>query len=514
MHGIETSKKAHSRHRLYVVVPIFLVCAWVGIGTMGQSGSGTVVNDHRVAVDGGVVTMSGDFLRVEGVAQVASKGWMQIQAHEYALKAWDGVFALSTTPSTVTVASLTTPVLISQQHHRWLVPVGMQMTVQVQQKRGPEPFTRWLQDVMPIPLPAYYLREELSKADALYDSTTLKPLSTSRAWASSFAGSALMFPASRLRAEAAYAEVRMQQVSQALYQDDLVQFDASMHDAQTHAMLHAENDASLFTLLSFALPVKRDVHILAVLLRNPDFAALLRLHPLTRDRVWQQSEGEANHQLLLLTQLLQPLADRRTEASTAMSIESWKAGWDTLVQDNVLTSEVLTAILPFLQKQITALDNEGYPARARGYAVALVEAMRPLSVTSEIVATSIADLQSLYDIPLHITATEEPIVEPIVHSSASTPVSALQHIPFVPESDVRSLIVEAGFMVTTQSVLHRRDDGIYEISKVVLGTPSGDRIIDFAINPVDRVVVDIEKNGQVLPYTLPFEKYVEWVRGQ
>jgi hypothetical protein len=61
-------------------------------------------------------------------------------------------------------------------------------------------------------------------------------------------------------------------------------------------------------------------------------------------------------------------------------------------------------------------------------------------------------------------------------------------------------------------VLHLRADGLYDISGVVIGTPSGDRLIAFTFDPVAGLVSGIEQDGHVLPYSLELGKYLEWVR--
>lgn len=526
MHSIETPKKAYSRHRLYVVLPVFFAFA-VGIGghnratllpvdVLTESGSLTMVDGDRMMFDGGSITMSGETVQAEGVSLVASKGHIFLDAGAFQLEGWNGAFEISAFPSKLTVAALTTPVLISEHHASWLVPIGMQITIQQRTHTSPVEFVDWLKERIPIVLPAHYLREQLPKAEYLYSLTAIHVPIATRSFIPPLAGSALMLEQSREKAEKQDRAQRFEELWSILLRHDLTAFDEKMNAPDLRSILDTANQSSLFSLLSLALDAKRDAQILPSLLQDSHSAGLLRLHPFTRDRVWQPSNASYEDDILLLTQILQPLSDRRAEPSTAMSIQAWHDSWHVLADHHALTPDILHALLPLLIKDIAALDTEGYPARARGYAVALVTRIQPFADSSETIRRSIEELRSLYDIPLIVIEEPEDVVvmQPAVETiqPLATPITPATSL--FPESTVRAMLSDAGFMITSQSAFHRRDDGIYEISQVVLGTPSGDRIIDFTLNPVARVVMDIEKNGQVLPYTLSFEKYVEWVRGQ
>lgn len=505
MNLTETPKKARflaglslgggRRHRLYVVLPLFLFLSWAGIG--GPSTAS--------------VTPSSSY--VQSGSLIVGKSLITVDAQGYALTGWNGAFVADAAKNDqLTIVALTTPVLVQRDGDAWLVPVGMQLSLKASSNISPADITEWMHSRRPLPLPAHYLREMLPTAEALWAQSSIKPLTAKETVMPPLAGSALMFNKARTDAESDVRAQRLARLSDALIQHDPAAFDELMSMSDTRDILDHAEVSDLATLLTLAADSKRDVQILPSILRDPSLSLLLRFHPLLRSRVWLTAEASADHHLLLLGQMLLPFSDHSEATVSPQSIQSWEDGWKAVQLDAVS----LNALAPIVAHDIAVLDEEGYPVRARGYAAAFVSGVHPLPAgVSDDAQAALDHLRSIYDIVLSVADPEPQEVPVVPETNTSSAVSSVSSVvTVVSEADVRAMLSAEGCMFTTQTVFTSQPDGLYQVQDVVLGTPSGDRVISFTFNPAARTVLDIEQNGQILPYSLTLEKYVEWVRNQ
>lgn len=527
MNPTETPKTARLRHRLYVVLPLFLAIAWIGINgnsqasllrsmSVTQSGSLTMIDGDRAVLEGGDISMSGSVIQLDGSSLIAGKSLISVQADGYTMEGWNGVFeADASAQHKLTVAALTTPVLISRDADRWIVPVGMQLTIADQTGTVPQSVMDWMRTRRPIALPAHYLRERLPEADRLMTLVAIHPLSADESILPPLVGQNFRLAAAEEEAKKRDASQRVSTLSIALDHGDVAAFDALIAEPHAgNALTHADR-TDLLAILTLALPLKRDVQILPSLSRDADLLALLRFHPLLRDRIALTSDASVDAHLLILSQLLLPVSDRDEAAVSPLAVQSWQNGWHMLEASGALTTDILNAALPSVSADIIALDTAGYPERARGYASALITGIGPLPADLSLEAqNALEHLRSIYDIAVSVTSAETVIpsvVDPV--QTVSVPIAAPAEPVVIPENDVRSMLIAQGCMFTAQSALRHKDSGAYLVDSVVIGTPAGDTVISFTFDPVQNLVSGIEKNGQILPYSLSLEKYLEWVRG-
>lgn len=507
MHSTETPNTARFRHRLYVVLPLFLALAWAGISDQPTA---SLIQAESVVVEGGSTSLSGSLLHVHGSSLVASKTFINAEANGFSIRAWNGALDIDAhAEGMVTIAALTTPVLITRDADTWLVPVGMQMTVRVTSGASPTNVAEWAKSRRPLPLPAHYLRERLPKAEELLSHSIVQPLTSTKHLLSPLAGSMLMFDASHTEATKEDQTQRLARLSTALLQQDTSAFDDLVRDAATRTALDTADLSDVFTLLTLAVGEKRESQILPSLLHNPQLALLLRFHPLLREGVWLSDEARNDHDLLLLGQMLLPLSDDDETAVSDVSVETWRQGWEILHPD----ASVANVLAPLLATDIAALDDAGYPIRARAYAAAFVTSINPLPEgLSDAAQAAINRLHSIYDIVLSVADPAELPAAAVTASSASSASSAVSSSIPLTEEEVRALLIAHGCMFTSQSTLNVQEGGAYAVDNVVLGTRNGDRIISFTFDSAAGLVSGIEKDGHILPYSLTLEKYLEWVK--
>jgi len=519
MNLTETPKQARYRHRLYVVLPLFLVLGWVGVRgdsrasilsptTLTQSGTLTLVDNGRVAVEGGAVTVANGEISLEGSALITGKSGIALRVGKMSLLGWNGAFEVDASSANgLTVAALTTPVLVRQGGNVWLVPVEMQLTIKTASSPAPDKLTNWVTTRRPLPLPAHYLRERLPEADRLMTQVSARSLASKSTIIPPLLGNTLRFTIAREEALKIDGKSMLTALSDTLVSHDLVGFDALIRDVRTYPILDRAETTDLLTLLSLSFELKRDMQILPSVLRHADLTALLRFHPLLRDRVWLTDDAASEHDVLLLSQLLQPAADYEDAAVSAVTMQAWKISWVALRPD----TPTLDVIASIIARDIVALDAAGYPARARGYAAGFVSGIQPEPADLSQEAHEALDrLRSIYDIILSVTAPVD--ILPMETSAEDTASSLFIEHSVIPENEVRATLSGVGCMFTTQTVLRMGETGVYTIDNVVIGTPAGDRQISFVFDPVTGLVSGIEKDGQILPYSLPLQKYVEWVR--
>jgi hypothetical protein len=492
MNLAETPKKAHIRHRLYVILPLFLVLATAGIG--GHSAA-SVTETSAVTQSGSVI---------------AGKSLISFEENGYAFTAWNGALVVDgEEDQPLTIAALTTPVLVQRDTDAWLVPVGMQLTIKTASTTSPADIADWVHSRRPLPLPAHYLREMLPLAESLLAETTVQGLTAPEALISPLTGSALMLDAARADAESDTHAQQLAHLSDALIDGDTAAFDMLLSAAGTREALDDATAGDLATLLSLAMTQKRDMQILSSILTSPQMALVLRFHPLTRNRVWLTPEATDDHDLLLLGQMLLPLSDRNDTSISPVAVQAWEDGWKALSAD----ASVLNTLAPVIASDITKLDAAGYPVRARAYAAGFVSGVHPLPAeVSDSAKAALDHLRSIYDIVLAV-ADPAPQAVAVGEKTATSVSSATSSVAImVSEADVRATLSAAGFMFIANSLIRPQENGFYAIQNIVIGTPTGDKMISFLFDPAAGLVSGIEKDGQILPYSLTLEKYLEWVK--
>ncbi len=471
----DTKTAQKKRHRLYVAVPLFVLFAWFGVSQNNRS-----MPAHLSVV------------YAEESGLIAGKSLITTMVGDLAISGWNGAFHIdASTHGRVTVAALTTPVLAVRGDARWLVPVGMQLTINVDASN--ELDASWLQSHRPLKLPAHYLRNMLPQAETLMEQSQVGSLPVVDATLPPLLGSSLRFSAADNRAQDYDTALRLSELAEAMREGDEKMIDTLLLNQSTQIALGRAPEASLWTVLSLAFSSDRDALILPFLLDDTDAALIARYHPLLSDRAWVYPSSSADHSALL-AQILLPQSDRDSEPRPKPVIRAWQDGWQSLLEDEAQASFIRNTVLPVIRQDIAALDRDGYPARARAYSDALA-------------AVFGSDQEVIQDIQIDLT---EPVYEDVAEPEAVID----QPMEIIPEDQVRFRLLQLGAMFTSQSTLSLNEDGSYAVRDIVLGTASGDRVLSFAYQPSRDLVSGIEYEGKTLPYSLSLEQYLVWVKGE
>ncbi len=151
---MQTQKHTHKgKHRWLVAAPLFALCFVVSMSDALFPVTAAVTSNAIYKTDSTTIldTTSGAVLR-EGTVMVSSEEWTTLTAGSLQLSGWNGGFQVSVQQGVVTVAALTTPVLMSDGTRTALVPAFMQW-------KGTDLTTYEPQSVQS--LPSFYVAEIL-----------------------------------------------------------------------------------------------------------------------------------------------------------------------------------------------------------------------------------------------------------------------------------------------------------------------------------------------------------------
>jgi hypothetical protein len=245
--------------------------------------------------------------------------------------------------------------------------------------------------------------------------------------------------------------------------------------------------------------------------RSPLWRTTVLMHPLTRAQAWLLPEQESSVQERLTRLLALPAGDRLEESVPDLVVKRWSDAWTSVL--NADDAKLMTAqAFPLLQSRLADLRSAGYPLRAQGYAKAFIAAVQDYAFDGD-AAAALAGIDSL-------SRDDVPVVDPVTvdqpeaqeSSSASSAPAVLINMNEA-VANLRANLSADGFMFTSKTLLTPDANQRILVDGIVIATAHGDQIVRFSYNPAADQVEHIEQDGQILPYSLSLEKYVEWVKG-
>lgn len=533
---MQTHTTHTKKHRLLVAAPLFALFLVLSVRDglvqsplqASLTGSGSMVEavneakilslegaSYRLEAGARVVESAEGISLQAGTVLVFSEGLSRISTSRLTLEGWNGGYQVTVSGDTVTIATLSTPVLVSDGKNETLIPPFMQW-----KGRGFTSLTTgldaWYASRKTLALPADFVQERMQtlsiialQADAAeaYAADTILPPAL---------GQELRFEAAQERAEQTIRLQRLEALHSAL-SSDASTVDTLLLEPDTAAILSsAEGQSAMPGLLTKALSTGKGGLFLSYFVVDSRQALLAAFHPLTRDhaRVLPQTLAWTPDEELSFL-LLTPLSDSAPDSLAPLAMEEWQARFSAFAQHGS-GATVFADALPFLRAQIDRFDTLQYPARVDRYATALLAIAEPIE--TKLTADARHMLQDL-----RLLRTNRRIAAPIADvASSSSSVSSVaiaassssRHITLSNDelvADTQSLLQNAGFMFTSQTAL-KPVDGIVEVTNIVFGTAKGDIALRFSFDPTTQTVSGIEDNGQTLPYSVALQQFTEWIR--
>jgi hypothetical protein len=171
------------------------------------------------------------------------------------------------------------------------------------------------------------------------------------------------------------------------------------------------------------------------------------------------------------------------------------------------TVQLRSALLGTLAPAVIELDEQGYPDRSRLYADAVrsfVSGADDLTAAERESINALAHLGTL-SLPGEETVIEDDGIEEAPDVPALSPEQT--------EALAIRMLEEAGALFTVNTTVVASAANTARVTSIVFSSPDRDRTFDFQLDVVQREIEAIREGDQVYPYSMPFERFVGWVRG-
>jgi hypothetical protein len=441
-----------------------------------------------------------------GTVLVSSDALSRVAVDDLQVEGWNGGFQITKTDGDVIIATLSTPVFVTQGSHSTLIPAFMQWKEQ-QLTSLQAGVDHWYLARAVRLLPESFSRDRLQILSELSDSgSSISDASVVPAFISPLFGQELRFQSAQDRAESTVRLERIAALRSALQGDTSTLDPLLLAPDIQELLLSTEGQAALPALLSLAVQVNKGDAFLPFFTTAPDRLLLASFHPLIQGHarilpITATLTDDERAAFLLFT----PVSDALPEGLPDLAVSQWQSVWKNVTQTQ--SGALLFAeSLPLLQQQIHRLDVLQYPARVDAYSSALLSIAAPIENTFTPVTHHLLE-------DIRILRTERRMLSPIADvssssassssiSSSSAP-SAVQKTvsPDVLVADATHAFTQAGFMMTAQTSL-KPVGTLVQVTNIVFGTTKGDALLQFSYDPLNDVVSAIKQNGQILPNSL------------
>jgi hypothetical protein len=531
MHTNPPSDRRRPGHRSFIVVPLFLaVCAASVHGALPLHAdvlpAATIEagKDRRtVALPSGaqVLVLPGGSLTqdeprlVKGEALFSHASLIRVQAGDLTVEGWNGAFSATVQGESVTVAALTTPVVVRDGLKRAVVPVGTQLRILSHLAPLEKGMDGWLKDRSPLPLPAFYVRERLTMLESLPRPVVLPQKGILDAPLSSVLD-ALRLPAAQERADAERREHVLDTLVSALHSRDSEAVQSLLLDPAIQSALQAPAGKAALPDIA-ALAVQQDMLplFLPIALSDDSLWLLAFSHEALRDHAWVSEGvwgGDSESRLVRL--FIFPRTDTLAQGSAPLAVERWQEEVSAYLKAHAKEAPALLDLLmPAWVETVRLQASLDLPERTQRYTDALDAIAAPyLSSLSAATAHSLTDArtesQSLSAVQLQSESSSSAMSS--ARSSAPERVMGVFDTEQGKEKALEMLRA-AGGTETDQTSVSVVQGYIVHVTGMVFPSDAGDLAMEFTFDAGSRQVSAIVKDGKVLPYSVGLDQFTAWV---
>ncbi|MDD3896700.1 MAG: hypothetical protein PHU04_02530 [Candidatus Peribacteraceae bacterium] len=447
----------------------------------------------------------------EGIARVSVSSSMEAIA-------FNGLFHVSRYGDRVTVAALTSPVLLSQNGRKMLIPAGRLWRsggmVLPSLAGGLE---LWIGARSTDAVPRSFLRDQL-RSSALLPPASDAWLPPSRVRAPLLTSSAVpRFPAAAQRFLQEQEEIALGLLRHAVEERDGFAVGRLLQQpeyGEVFAADRAQRAILLFLSRSaefspVALP------LLTHLSATSDLWLLFSIHPRVNTAAWALIEPELSKEDELLCWMTLPEADFQPVAFDDVILRRWierLSAYSDLLEDS---QAFLSLFIRHTDAAVARMDASHYPERAERLIAAVHDFVQPfLPMLPQQSQDTVRGWEQRGKVPLlSVTFGEE--AQPA--SSAQTREHAPQQSPqpaSVPseqvEAQAKALLADAGALFTLRTQVAHAGGSLVQVRGLVFSTSLRDRVFDFLLDTERGEVRGISEGVQAYPYALPFQQFVAW----
>ena len=489
------------RHRHLIAFPLMLV---ILAGTFLHS-----VGNLRAEVTESIEDMN------VGVGQrIVSSGLHQYSIGDLHLYSIDGAYFVAENGSSVTIASLTTPVFVQVSRAFMVVPVGWQWTISdttLPALQG-DLVAPWLEPRALTSIPQHFMerqmRELRTEPDRSVDLPPVRLEVPAPLWAYLHD---LRLGAARERIEDEWSTEVLGTVRGALEQGDRALLTSLLYNQDFATVFDSRHGRLvLSTLLSQYNDDVTLAPIVEYLARDERLAVLFSLHPRWCSFSWTLPTP-SSRELRLLRIFSFPFADSASVGMKPFTFQRWILDILTYAENNI-DSPVLSFLFTTSIALVEYQESHGYPLRARLLASSLLELSEKYNGELPTdVESSLSDLRSLDR--LDLSASLLPPVDDIVvekEGEESTPREPT-YTPDQVEALAESTLQNAGALFTVETTIDAVAPDTARVEGIVFAVPSGDRTFSFTYDVARDEISAVEGGGEEYPYSLTLDAFVKWL---
>lgn len=518
--------KTDSGHRHIAVAPLFLLLLMVSVserygeltGTIADVSSGIRIQKDGAAVDvrsATVLDLGDSLVLVEGSVLVSGRGRMHLKTPDADLIGLAGGFFAARQMTTLTVAALTSPVLIQSDRGMVLVPVGMQwrgtpgdlmhLTAGVDAWSAPRTITAF---------PVEFIKQQWDSLKTVASAASQhSPMPTPKFTEPLAVNEKILrFPAAQARTREGFSSSVFGYVRFLLEKGNDAEALRILQSGKGIAAL--SEDAVLLRLVPALLAMFPDRTSVAFVLaealhRFDDLSLLLSVHPSFRSLAWAFPETGCADECKLLKLRAFPEADLLQNPASEIAFEKWQDAALTYIK--AASDHSIASFAAHILESIEHMRSGGLTDRADRYTQALraIVAGREDALPQNLKHR----LERLSKTPPLVTAI--PLAE-----ESSRPSAPVQKKPelHLTEQDIQSrtreILRARGVLFTIRSVIRKVGPVSALVSDIALPSKNGDRMFTFELSLETFRVGNVELDGQILPFALSLDAFVAWATDQ
>ncbi|PIQ75720.1 hypothetical protein COU78_03025 [Candidatus Peregrinibacteria bacterium CG10_big_fil_rev_8_21_14_0_10_49_24] len=485
-----------------------------GVQAIVYGGNGFTASDHTEFSDGSAV--------------VSANGLVQVRVGEWNVSGFHGAFHLSANTDALTVAALSTPVLVRKGSHMMIVPSGMQWRLNAENTLPllPAGFALWTEGRTLSLLPERFFARQLQNLTFLPQADTsdfLPDTRSSEPWPLWTKVPDLRIGSSREQVQEQWNREALGYLRYLLEQGDAAQTDLFLHNALYADILSSEDARIMLEEVLTHLEAESPTRtlLLTYLIENEDFWLLSSLHPTFREETWALFGPHQSTEALALRLFMLPESLRAPKPVTAFVLQRWAYEAEHFVTGSSAAAFVRTLVQHFLPL-VSVFEGQGYPERSRMLANALSHIVENAEVAlPEESASALQAALSFSRVSLDEPPPPAPKPEPVQKPAPAAPVVTVKqeeapapsYTPDVVERRTYGVLRDIGALFTVETAIDAVEPNIARVTNILFSTPTGDRKFNFHFNVatgrIERVVV----GNKDYPYSLSVEAFRDWVQG-
>jgi len=525
--------QTHPRHRHILLLPLLLFCVItplvLTLASSQETHSSAGQEFKSVTADGAVMWSQEEAkishdeqvpLLENGNVLVNGEGIAQLRiGSDMDVIGIHGAFNISRYGDSISIASLTTPVLVRQGDNRLLVPVRQQWHASLSQ-----PLPSGSGDVLSN-LSALQAAEELSTRFFEQQIRLLSKVSVSKGVdilpeprqaaprESLFAS--LMLPGAAARSDHRHTNALLGALRAQVEAGDAAGVDALLSDEDSFALMETPHGRAVLAMLAGrAGNAGVRAPILAMLSHDSDLWLLMSQHPKYHSYAWLFGSPPSAVGTMLIGWFAYPVSALGFQNMISGTVNQWQQHVIAWLEDKNEASTIVSALLAQSVESLQKLHGAGYPQRAAQFAAALSEIAIPfermLTPRSERLLEMLQSWDDVQLEPLPASVVEDVYEEKI----ASENVQQEVEVPFDADEVVQATeaaLSDAGALITLETSISALSPTKARVESVVFSTATRDRVFDFTYDIETRTVAAIVEDDEGFLHALSLEHFVNWV---